>query len=333
MTSMSITTLAGKPKKRWTLFFVVAVIGIVFSCLAVMNHHYDSLARYPYRDQKSRELIKQYLNEEEIAYIIEYSIPPNMFIAFIQEPGFSIYHAAEYKKLSQTMWQETPRHIVEMVEQTRAYIDVDTLIHEITDGNYTYDVLADWLQHGDVYAPQADLLAEPSRSDAFLDGETTIAKRVPPDLILLEDALPHAKALWISKTIQEPLAALCRAIGKEEASVDAFGGLSIERGYVSYEQQAELSAPLYAPGQDERQLGTSVDVAVAGIADDAFAKTWQADWLREHAWEYGFVVDREDEPYHLRYIGYILAQTLHDDRMTFRQYAMEQAHEERVITR
>ncbi len=82
MTSMSITTLAGKSKKRWTLFFVVAVIGIVFSCLAVMNHHYDSLARYPYRDQKSRELIKQYLNEEEIAYIIEYSIPPNMFIAF-----------------------------------------------------------------------------------------------------------------------------------------------------------------------------------------------------------------------------------------------------------
>lgn len=333
MTVMNTTPLAGKRKKKWLAVFVCVIVGIAVSCIAIMNHHYDSLARYPYRDEKSRELIKRYLNEEEIAYIIEYSIPPNMFVAFIQEPGFSIYHAAEYKKLSQTMWQETPGQIVKMVEQTRAFMDVDLLIREITNGNYTYDVLADWLQNGDPYAPLADLLAEPARNDAYLDADTTIAKRVPQDLVLLDDTVSHTGDLWISQALQQPLKDLCQAIGQEEASVDACGGLQVERGYISYEQQAALSLASYAPGQDEHQLGTSVDVGVKGISDVFFQKTWQAAWLKEHAWAYGFVQDRENEPYHLRYIGVELARQLHENQQTFAQYMAKQAHEDRVLTR
>ena len=333
MTVMNITPLEGKKKERGLLFFICAVAAIAVSCIAIMNHHYDSLARYPYRDEKSRELIRQYLNEEEIAYIIEYSIPPNMFIAFIQEPGFSIYHAAEYKKLSQTMWQETPRQIVKMVEQTRTYMNVDTLIQEITNGNYTYDVLADWLQNGSPYAPRADLLSEPSRSDAYLDANTTIAKRVPQDLVLLDDTIPHTHEIWISQAIQEPLLNLCKAIGQKEASTDAWGGLQVDRGYISYEQQEALSKRTYAPGQDEHQLGTSVDVVVKGIQDISFKKTWQAEWLAEHAWGYGFVQDREKEPYHLRYIGFDLAHKLHENQQTFTQYMEKQAHEDRVLMR
>ena len=111
----TVKLLDEKPRKRWTAIFVGVVVSIAITCISIMNIHYDELARYPYKDERSRELIKEYKNKEEIDYIIEYSIAPNVFISFIQADDFNIYHATEYKKLSEVMWMESPEHIVEMV--------------------------------------------------------------------------------------------------------------------------------------------------------------------------------------------------------------------------
>ena len=133
----TVKLLDEKTRKRWTAIFVGVVVCIAITCISIMNIHYDELARYPYKDERSRELIKEYLNKEEIDYIIEYSIAPNVFISFIQADDFNIYHATEYKKLSEVMWMESPEHIVEMVEKTRNAMDIDTLARYLE--HYTFN--------------------------------------------------------------------------------------------------------------------------------------------------------------------------------------------------
>lgn len=351
MTAMNVAPLEGKKKKRWTIVFVVIVFLISLSCLGVMNYNYDVLARYPYKDERSRQLIREYLNEEEISYIIEYSIPPNMFISFIQEPRFNIYHAAEYKKVSETLWQETPARIVEIVEDTYDLMDTDTLIWELTE-QYTYEELEDWIHNGTPYTPDAALLAEPEAVDAWLDEDVTIARHEPRTLVTLSDVptLDNV-SIQVASAVQEPLASLCGAIQVESGSANACAGLSIEEGYVSYDEQAaaydsaETTSPksVEAPGQDEHQLGTAVDFAVAGLADEDFAKTWQSDWLAANAWKYGFVQTRTEEDavlqdhvaeaWHYRYVGTELARTLHDNGLTLARYKISQSGTQNVIAR
>ena len=87
--------------------FVCSLIFIAIICLTIMNIKYDRLSRYPYQEKEAREIIDKYLSDEEIEYIIEYSIAPNVFISFIDVDGFNIYHASEYKELSKLRWQNT----------------------------------------------------------------------------------------------------------------------------------------------------------------------------------------------------------------------------------
>ena len=117
--------------------FVCSLIFIAIICLTIMNIKYDRLSRYPYQEKEAREIIDKYLSDEEIEYIIEYSIAPNVFISFIDVDGFNIYHASEYKELSKLRWQNTPDEIVEMVEKTRDYIDIQTLDNYLYQ--YTFD--------------------------------------------------------------------------------------------------------------------------------------------------------------------------------------------------
>ena len=107
--------------------FVTCLLVIAIVCIGIMNIKYDRLSRYPYQDEESRKIIDEYLTDEEIEYIIEYSIATNVFISFIDCEGFNIYHASEYKQLSNLLWQEKPENIVQMVEATRDYITVDQL--------------------------------------------------------------------------------------------------------------------------------------------------------------------------------------------------------------
>ena len=150
--------------QTYTMLFIGGVIVFTFLCLLIMNSRYDSLSRYPYRDQRSRQLIKQYLTSEEIEYIIEYSIEPNLFISFIQAEGFNIYHAAEYKKLSEVLWNESPQRIVDMIEETYEIIDTDTLIEflqstqgcgglEVEKGYLSYERMMDYAEANERFTP------------------------------------------------------------------------------------------------------------------------------------------------------------------------------------
>lgn len=340
-------TLEGKKKAEWTRVFVAFIVTFSMVSMAFMNFRYDSLSRYPYRDQKSRELIREYLSKSEIDYIIEYSIAPNVFISFIKEDGFNIYHAAEYKKLSEYEWEQKPANIVKMVEETRSVMDTDTLIRYLNA--YSYEELHDWLTHGDTYASGSTLVEAANSLDAYLDDSHTVGIRKPQSLQVLNADLPaeSGREILVDASVQQPLEDLCASVTTDLGSSRACAGLVITDGYISYidqehlyqqavAQYGEQNAVTYVsyPGHDEHQLGLAVDFSVTGILKDSFSRTEQSQWLMQNAWKFGFVntwndrdvsiTNKLSQAYHYRYVGVELAAKLHDTSMTFAESKQNQ---------
>jgi D-alanyl-D-alanine carboxypeptidase len=87
------------------------------------------------------------------------------------------------------------------------------------------------------------------------------------------------------------------------------------------------------PGTSEHQTGLAIDVSGSDgkcAAEDCFGGTPEAQWLADHAPEYGFIIRYPDgkdaitgykyEPWHLRYVGKELAQELEDKGLTLEEY-------------
>ena len=101
-----------------------------------------------------------------------------------------------------------------------------------------------------------------------------------------------------------------------------------------YQQALRTSA---RPGHSEHQLGTAIDFGDGSAAPweyEDWATTPAEAWLASHAAEFGFVMSfpkgRTDvtcyayEPWHYRYVGKALAQTLSEARVTLREYQSSQ---------
>ncbi len=333
-----------KQKRKLTALFFACVMLIGTLSLVVMNSKYDSLSRYPYTDQNSRKLIKEYLDEDEIEYIIEYSIAPNMFIAYIQEDGFNIYHSAEYKELSAAEWQSSPSQIVKMVEETRDYMSTKTLEEYLL--SYTYEEIELYLREGDTYSPDSSFTMYASDPAVYLNDYITVGTYVPDRLIPLNDTVPavSAEPVLIQDTIQEPLTNLCTAAENEVGILQSCAGLAVSEGYISYDEQTEAfekakteygsDAIKYSfyPGHSEHQLGLAVDFKIDGILNESFNKTIQAKWLKENAWRFGFVetytaedeekTGKAEKTWHYRYVGTETASSLHEKNMSFTEWSL-----------
>jgi len=79
-------------------------------------------------------------------------------------------------------------------------------------------------------------------------------------------------------------------------------------------------------GYSEHQLGTAIDFTTAelGLNFSAFEKTGEYRWLLENGYKYGFVISYpkgnvyyQFEPWHWRFIGRSLANTLHQENKNF----------------
>ncbi|WP_240752636.1 M15 family metallopeptidase [Microbacterium hydrothermale] len=135
----------------------------------------------------------------------------------------------------------------------------------------------------------------------------------------------------------EALSAMVRAAA--DAGAGEIGYLSAFRSYSTQKSTyagrvavggvAEADRESARPGYSEHQTGKAVDIVPCngscGTLDDVAASP-QGAWVREHAWEFGFITryaeGREDysgyepEAWHLRYIGPELAQAYHDGGYT-----------------
>jgi D-alanyl-D-alanine carboxypeptidase len=116
-------------------------------------------------------------------------------------------------------------------------------------------------------------------------------------------------------------------------------------GYRSYQRQADIFARNSAqnpeanrfsakPGQSEHQTGLAMDLTnSAGVnkqLSQDFGETKEGKWLKEKAWQYGFIIrypsGKEDltgysyEPWHVRYVGKEAAQIIKDKGLVLEEY-------------
>ncbi len=121
----------------------------------------------------------------------------------------------------------------------------------------------------------------------------------------------------MDERVQEPLLELCTSINNEIENSNGCGGLVVTDGYISYDSQKILyedsDEELSKPGHDEHQLGLAIDFAINGLLEDSFELSEQSEWLKNHAWEYGFV-ETTNESYHYRYVGIEAASAMHDEQ-------------------
>lgn len=119
-------------------------------------------------------------------------------------------------------------------------------------------------------------------------------------------------------------------------------GISLEviSGYRSYSRQNTLynnyvardgaaAADTYSarPGYSEHQTGLAFDL---NSLEESFGETKEGIWLREHCWEYGFIIrypkEKEEitgyvyEPWHVRYLGKDTAKSVFESGLCLEEY-------------
>ncbi|WP_139327378.1 M15 family metallopeptidase [Microbacterium sp. RURRCA19A] len=158
-----------------------------------------------------------------------------------------------------------------------------------------------------------------------------------PGDIVMPDDVRALKESGLRRTAADALTALVR--GAADAGAGEIGYLSAFRSYenqqstyadrVSVSGVEEADRESARAGFSEHQSGLAVDIVPCdgscGTLDDVAASS-QGAWVRDHAWEYGYitrydvgridVTGYEPEAWHLRYIGPELAKAYHDGGFT-----------------
>ena len=101
-----------------------------------------------------------------------------------------------------------------------------------------------------------------------------------------------------------------------------------QEGLTGQQARAKVRQTVADPGASEHHTGLAFDVAVTGEA--SFGATKHAVWLREHCWEYGFILryaaDKthitkiSHEPWHIRYVGTEHSLIMRDENLCLEEY-------------
>lgn len=104
----------------------------------------------------------------------------------------------------------------------------------------------------------------------------------------------------------------------------------MEDGMTEEEAVAKTRSDTAYPGESEHQSGLAVDILTNGCSLYEFEGTYEAEWLAENAWKFGFILrypkGKEEittyvyEPWHFRYVGRYHAKRIYDAGMCLEEY-------------
>lgn len=90
------------------------------------------------------------------------------------------------------------------------------------------------------------------------------------------------------------------------------------------------------PGASEHQIGLAMDIGQMNSSSGltaSFGKTKGGQWIREHCWEYGFILRYQEgweeitgyssEPWHVRYVGKEYAKRIHEANVPLETWLAE----------
>ena len=189
-----------------------------------------------------------------------------------------------------------------------------------------------------------DILTSPR---GYGDWSTTLVDTIlrlpktyaPPDLVRVADLGVPGKG-----QVRAVMADDLKAMSDAAAAADA--RIGVHSPYRSYAQQEQVFASWVSyygvkrarelsarPGHSEHQLGLAIDFQSEPPVDTlaaAWGTTPAGKWMRNHAWEYGFIMSYpkgtiatvcyDYEPWHFRYVGRELAAQVHASGLTLREY-------------
>ena len=273
--------------KRFGL--IAAIILIFVLCYRHMNENFDVLSRYPYQNEESRQLIKQYLDDEEIEYIIEFDIAPVYFIEYISFDGFDVRHINAYNTLKGMDFGLSDEEIVNYIEYFYSYDYCDNALALLS--YYELDTIVAWLAEGDIYDSEAVIEEDPSSYEALLSEHTTVLNWQTEDLVsgeILDQEVVLREDAYTA--LQEMIAALQEELIETVEEIE----ISISTSYLSYEDLVSLGTDCSGdlPGHSDHQLGLAIDFE----ADEEVL-----GWLYANAETYGYYFTKGDS--HLRYRG------------------------------
>ena len=174
---------------------------------------------------------------------------------------------------------------------------------------------------------------------------------VPPDLVKLSSMVPDDLLLLKNPHVQGDKTAVTALIAMVKAAKkDGLDVWQVSEGYRTFNRQQELFdlevqkymrdeqlSPENAkkaaernaalPGYSEHHTGLAFDLTVPGTY---FGDTPQANWLKEHCFEYGFILrytaNKVDitgfhaEPWHVRYVGVDHARFMQKHNLALEEY-------------
>ena len=180
--------------------------------------------------------------------------------------------------------------------------------HIPDDYQCTYLInMRDYCDAGVVKIKGSDILAEKYAVDALM--------------VMLRDALSRGYKNW-------QVNAGHRSIEYQQKLFDERVYAYRQEGLSGQQARAKVRQTVADPGSSEHHTGLAFDVAVTGEA--SFGATKHSVWLREHCWEYGFIIrypaDKtaitriSHEPWHVRYVGLPHSIIMRDENLCLEEY-------------
>ncbi|USB32936.1 M15 family metallopeptidase [Paenibacillus sp. YPG26] len=165
----------------------------------------------------------------------------------------------------------------------------------------------------------------------------------PNDLVYPDVPFTFSEKIDKRKMRKEAAAALeemfaaARQDGVHLAGVSAYRSkktqTSLFNRYVKKDGLEKAKTYSAVPGYSEHQTGLAIDVSGSDgkcAAESCFGGTKEAEWLKEHVQEYGYIVRYPEgkesitgykyEPWHIRYVGKEIAQDVTSKGITLEEY-------------
>ena len=189
-------------------------------------------------------------------------------------------------------------------------------------------------------------LAGVSSYPRIVDHSSPLPDDYVPENLMSLGTIPNGENIYLRVDAAEAFLEMCSAM-----SEDGLGIVPV-KGYVSFDEQSNVlsaaadrlvaegadaeeaqklaAAEVFAPGEDEAQLGTSIDVSVSANSVDLFVLTEQYQWICRNAYRYGFIIRYtsankkytgvKEQPWHLRYVGKDVAEFMASTNICLEEY-------------
>lgn len=226
-----------------------------------------------------------------------------------------------FAKLKVSTLEEWYRELTGPAEQNDQMLEPETFTKEL---GFTIEVSKSMIYEGDLLLVNKDYPVPEG-----LHPETEAVSLVKnPELIDGFGVLDNS--IMLSPRLVEHFTAMVKAAGKE-----GIHHFLISSGYRDESKQEELyreMGPKWAlpAGFSEHNLGLSLDI---GSSQGEMSEAPEGLWLKQHAWEYGFILrypeDKTDitgirfEPWHFRYVGQPHSTIMQEEGLVLEQYLDE----------